>query len=185
MLITKLVEQRRPDKLMSWPLGTSVKEVDAILEGLCKKIVNIQTGPPYHKVLHAFRISQNNYRGAAAILYERGKRLKSHTSTPKNLEELRLNYTITINALACVSEDQQWIFSEDDVSSGTLGSSLGMRESLGGSQPPQGKRKLLTIEDIRKEMQQELDRQNAIESGSFPFDSRARQSVDEDDEMEL
>lgn len=57
-----------------------------------------------------------------------------------------------INLLACVPGDGWVLSGGDDVDDG-----------IGG------KRKLVTIKDIRKEYQEELDRRSMIENGRFGF----------------
>jgi len=69
-------------------------------------------------------------------------------------------YLLLINALTCVDQSQQWIFSEP----------LPDKPGVGGktvSVP--GKRRVVTLDDARKEYQTELDRIAAIENNQFAF----------------
>jgi nuclear pore complex protein Nup160 len=59
-------------------------------------------------------------------------------------------YLSMINALSCVDEKQAWIFDE-------------------GPFVDRKKRKLLTLKDLRRQYDTELDRLAAIENGQFAF----------------
>ncbi|KAI4687498.1 uncharacterized protein J4E88_003087 [Alternaria novae-zelandiae] len=174
-LITSMVAQSQTTELLKFPFVGLTDSVDNILTSLCQKTLNIASGPPYHQILYSFRISRNNFRGAASILHERLQRLKT-TSTkihdPAD-ESLTQCYLMIINTLSSVSKEDAYILAEQRI------------EATGG--PPQwgigqGKkllrRQIITLDTLRKEYQAELDRVAAIESGQFPF-------VDPVDDMDI
>jgi nuclear pore complex protein Nup160 len=73
-----------------------------------------------------------------------------------------------INALSCVDPKQAWILSEPPPSKpGSSGSASSAPE----------KRKVVTLDDVRKGYQEELDRIAAIENNQFAFEG--------EDEMDL
>jgi nuclear pore complex protein Nup160 len=73
-------------------------------------------------------------------------------------------YLLLINALSCVDAKQAWIFDEGVPQAGAAG------------QTP-SKRKVVSLADIRKQYQDELDRIAAIQNNQFGFQA--------DDVMEL
>ena len=169
-----MISQARTTDFLSFPFVSLAEDVDAVLSGLCQKTLNIASGPPYHQILYSFRISRNNFRGAAAILYERLQRLKTTSSKihdPAD-ESLAQCYVLVINTLSSVKKEDAYILAE---------------QKIDGTAPPQwgigqGKkllrRQIITLEILRKEYQMELDRVAAIESGQFPF-------VDPADDMDI
>jgi len=170
-----MVAQSQTTELLKFPFVGLTDSVDNILTSLCQKTLNLASGPPYHQILYSFRISRNNFRGAASILHERLQRLKT-TSTkihdPAD-ESLTQCYLMIINTLSSVSKEDAYILAEQRI------------EATGG--PPQWgigqgkkllKRQIITLDTLRKEYQAELDRVAAIESGQFPF-------VDPVDDMDI
>lgn len=161
-----MVAQSRTTELLGFPFVGLADLVDSILTSLCQKTLNIASGPPYHQILYSFRISRNNFRGAASILYERLQRLKTTSSKVHDPadESLAQCYLMIINTLSSVSKEDAYILAEQRI------------EGAGG--PPQWgigqgkkllKRQIITLDTLRKEYQAELDRVAAIESGQFPF----------------
>jgi len=70
-------------------------------------------------------------------------------------------YITLINALSCVDPKQAWILSEEPPRKGN-GTSLN-----GKTVPP--KRKVITLADVRRSYQEELDRIAAIQNNQFSF----------------
>lgn len=162
-LVTTMVAQEQSSALLKLPFATLAAEVDEVLAKLCKKTLNITTGPPYHKLLYTYRLSRNDFRGAASILYERLQLLSSSSVAVRDPEDdsLLQTYLMLINALACVAADQAWILADpkvDDAAVATLGTKKGVK-----------KRRVVTLEDVRREYQAELDRLSALENGRFAF----------------
>ncbi|KAI9819922.1 MAG: hypothetical protein M1827_006492 [Pycnora praestabilis] len=150
-LLTTMMSQNFTSQLLSFPFLGLYDTVDAILSSLCQKILNISTGPPYHKVLYAFRLSRNDFRGAAAVLHQRLQRLRTSSISSKDShnEVVTQGYLSLINVLASVEPSQAWLLAE-----GYNGIS---------------KRRVVTLEDVRKEYQEELDREAMIENNQFSF----------------
>jgi DNA repair protein RAD51/nuclear pore complex protein Nup160 len=192
-----MITQRLTPHLLSFPFLDLTQEVDALLLAQCHKQLNLASGPPYHQILYAFRITRNNFRGAASILYDRLQRLKSSSSQIHDpADETIANcYLMIINTLESVGKDDAYILAESRIdnvaptglggaSSSALGSGSG---SAASNAPPQWgigkakkllKRKVVTLDVLRKEYQAELDRVEAIETGQYPF-------VEAGDEMDI
>ncbi len=173
-LINSMISQSQATQLLKLSFAGLTDEVDSILASQCQKTLNLISGPPYHQILFSFRISRNNFRGAASILYERLQRLKSTSSKihePAD-ESLIQCYLMIINTLSSVSKEDAYILAEQRMDdSGPPQWGLGQGKKL-------LKRQIVTLETLRKEYQAELDRVAAIESGQFPF-------MDPADEMDV
>ncbi|KAF2173233.1 hypothetical protein M409DRAFT_62802 [Zasmidium cellare ATCC 36951] len=147
--------------------GDLAQEADAILLGLAKKAMasGLPSGPPYHQILFAFRTQQSNFRGAAAILYEHLERLrKSNKLAVRDPDDdtLPQMYVLLINTLGCCGEDQAWL----------------LADPIEGVHGVGSKRKLVTLEDVKRDYTAELDRRSEISQGRFPL-------IGGDDEMEM
>ncbi|KAB2569604.1 Nucleoporin [Lasiodiplodia theobromae] len=171
-LVKTMINQNQMPLLITFPFTRQLEDVDAILAGLCRETVSVSSGPAFHRLLYAFRIAKNNYRGAAQILYDLITRLKSSSAAlqdPKD-ESITQAYLTLINTLSLVTEQDQYLL-------------VGQREGEGGLKGvPDGKaapRRLVTLEDLRREYQAELDRVAAMETGRFAF------SAGGGDEMEV
>ena len=67
-----------------------------------------------------------------------------------------------INTLASVQPDQAWILAEQRVDENAITWGIGKAKGI-------LKRRVVTLEDLRKEYQAELDRVSAMENGQFAF----------------
>jgi len=160
-LVTKMCESSRAAQLTELPFIGLQDEVDEILAQKCQGIVDVTVGVPYHKILYAWRIKRNDFRGAAAICLERLQKLQQSGDGDKILGDDGLEtpvtkqYVMLINALSCVDPKQAWILAEELPKKGNKGDNL--------------KRKVVTLDDIRRGYQEELDRLAAIQNGQFAF----------------
>ncbi|KAF5023204.1 hypothetical protein F66182_4737 [Fusarium sp. NRRL 66182] len=157
-------------ELVALPFPGLQQEVDDILAQKTKTTVDITEGFPYHQVLYSWRIKHNNYRGAASVILDRIHKLQSAGEGEEAAGEDILDtpvtrqYLLLINALSCVESKQAWIY--DEPSAG-----------FGRSNDAAGKRKVVSLADIRKRYQDELDRIAAIHNNQFGFEA--------DDVMEI
>ncbi|KAI1423056.1 nucleoporin Nup120/160-domain-containing protein [Xylaria sp. FL1777] len=148
--------------------------VDDILAQKCQDTLDVITGIPYHQILYSWRIKRNDYRGAAVVLLDRIQKLRQLGEGDQFTSEDVLDTVITrqylmlINVLSCVEQKQAWIIAEESPS---------LQAAAGKGAPVGGKRRVLTLADIRKEYQDELDRIAAIQNNQFGFTA--------DDEMEI
>lgn len=161
-------------QLLNFPLVGLADDVDAILTSLCHQTLNLTSGPPYHQMLYSFRVSRQNFRGAASILHERLQRLKTTSSRVHDPadESLAQCYLMIINTLASISKEDAYILADQKIDS-TAPPQWGI-----GQGKKLLKRHIVTLDSLRKEYQAEMDRAAAIESGHFPF-------VDPTDDMDI
>ncbi|KAI1130439.1 nucleoporin Nup120/160-domain-containing protein [Nemania abortiva] len=172
ILIQKMCDNLHNAELVQLPFPGLQGAVDEILAQRCQDTVDVITGIPYHQILYSWRIKRNDYRGAAAILLDRIHKLRQLGEGDQFTSEDILDTAITrqylmlINVLSCVEQKQAWITAEQPP-----------LPPAGSGAPVVGKRKVITLADIRKEYQDELDRIAAIQNNQFGFTA--------DDEMEI
>jgi hypothetical protein len=169
--ITTLVAQKRVPLLLTYPFASLSKQADEVLASLAKKTLNMSVQPQYHKVLYAWRINKGDYRGAAQCAFDRLERLKTDSEVTRNPEDRRLveGYLLLINTLVCVGKDEAWVIKES-VNSDMSGQGKGKKAITNGFGAGAGsKRSIVTLDDVRREYQEELDRLAAMEQGQFAF----------------
>lgn len=131
------------------------------------------TPSQWWKILYSFRISRSDFRGAAEALWEwlhhlRASSRSAGVGDPSESEINRL-FLLLINALASVDPEQAWLLAEasgpkDRDGFGGQSVALGMRGKK--------ERKIITLEDVRKEYSAYLDQVAALEQGRFAFVGR-------------
>ncbi|KAF7559693.1 hypothetical protein G7046_g4462 [Stylonectria norvegica] len=170
-LVEKMCETHHNIELVALPFPGMQQEVDDMLAQRSKAIVDVIDGFPYHQILYSWRIKHNNYRGAASVLLDRIQKLRHAGEGDQITGEDILDtpvtrqYLLLINALSCVDAKQAWIYEEPAAVKGR------------GGDAPLGKRRVVTLADIRKQYQDELDRIAAIQNNQFGFEA--------DDVMEI
>lgn len=162
-LITRMCESKDcQQQLIELPFVGLQDQVDEILAQKCQSTESVAVGIPYHNYLYAWRIKHSDFRGAAAISLDRLQRLQQSQDgsrvSPGDDEldtPVTRQYIATINALCCVDPKQAWILCEP------------LPNKRNGES--KGKRKVVTLVDIRRDYQEELDRIAAIENNHFAF----------------
>ncbi|GAP90493.1 putative DNA repair protein rad51 [Rosellinia necatrix] len=173
-LIQKMCDNLHNAELVQLSFPGLQGAVDEILARKCQDTVDVVTGVPYHQILYAWRIKRNNYRGAAAILLDRIHKLRllgegdQFTNADVLDTVITRQYLMLINVMSCVEQKQAWITAEESPRS---------LAAAGRGAPVAGKRRVVTLADIRKEYQDELDRIAAIQNNQFGLAA--------DDEMEI
>src|SRR6266699_2181040 len=69
-LVEKMCDTAHNAELMALPLPGLHEAVDDMLQQKCHAAVEVTRGTPWHQILYSWRISRNDYRGAAAILLD-------------------------------------------------------------------------------------------------------------------
>jgi nuclear pore complex protein Nup160 len=138
----------------------------------------------YFAILHAFRIAQKDYRGAVAVLLDRLKLIKRSNQARNDPEATQLRHAllVLINALSCVASDEAYLLTEEKESPKTNGMMVG---SSGDATDPNGglirRRIVVTLNDLRREYQQLLDKCSRIERGDFDFEMDEHGSDEDED----
>lgn len=161
-LVDKMCETYHNSELVTFPFPGMQQEVDDILSLRCKTIMDVMHAFPYHQVLYSWRIKHNNFRGAASVILDKIQKLRLAGEGDQISGEDVLDtpvtkqYLLLINALSCVDAKQAWIFDE------------GVPDAEKGAT---AKRKVVSLADIRKQYQDELDRIAAIQNNQFGFEA--------------
>lgn len=196
-LVTTMCDNMHSSELARLSFPGLESDVDEILEAKCHDAVDVVTGIPYHQILYAWRIKANNYRGAAAVLLDRIHKLRELGEGDVPLETsggggesdvldtaVTRQYLMLINVLSCVDHKQAWITTSVPPLNSSADNSSSSREQgeVSGSASKKARRaeetrRVVTLADIRKEYQDELDRIAAIQNDQFGFEAG--------DEMEI
>lgn len=168
-LVDRMCESCHNKELVNLSFPGMQQAVDDFLAQRCTSIVDVTHGPPYHQLLYSWRTKHGNYRGAASVLFDRIQKLRlagegDNIAGDDSLDTpVTRQYLLLINALTCVEPKQAWIYDE---------------ANYGSKDPDQkARRKLVTLADVRKQYQDELDRIAAIQNNQFGFEA--------DDVMEI
>ncbi|KFY70900.1 hypothetical protein V499_08864 [Pseudogymnoascus sp. VKM F-103] len=184
-LVYSLCENSAAAELIELPFLGMHALVDEALSQKCASIVDVNIGVPWHKILYAWRIRRGDFRGAAAVAYQQLQKLQQlangghgkdlalwsgKKSTGAGNDELDTpvtrQYLQLINALSCVEPGQAWILAEP------VGRKNGVVE----------KRRVITLEDARRGLQDEMDRVEGILRGRFSFVGGEERDVDMDED---
>lgn len=167
--VQKMCQTYHNSELIAMPFPGLQQDVDDILVQLSRASTDITEGHPYHQVLYSWRIKHNNYRGAASVVLDRIHKLRNAGEGDEITGDDILDtpvtrqYLLLINALSCVEPKQAWIYDEPP------------NDTRSNGDVP--KRTVVSLADIRKQYQDELDRITAIHNNQFGFEA--------DDVMEI
>ncbi|KAI5285050.1 hypothetical protein KEM54_000871 [Ascosphaera aggregata] len=162
----------------------------------------------YERVLEAYRMATHDVRGAAEVAYRRVQRIReAHNQASRESpmdeqdverKELRRELLSLINMLSCMDESEAYILVERPDQSNQSG--LGMRQrgrkvgekakvfnspdchNTQGDAVVPVRRIVVTLSDVRREYQGELDRLSRVESGDYAFGG---DPMDEDVNMDM
>lgn len=151
-LVEKMCETGQSSELITLPFSGLQTKVDDMLLDKCRAARDVLAGVPYHQILYAWRISHNDYRGAAAILLDRLQKLRragegdrvagggggggANANANAGAAEDALDtqvtrqYLLLINALSCVPPQEAYIL--EDVLPGGGGGGDGDGDQRGG-----------------------------------------------------
>jgi hypothetical protein len=175
LLVTAMCESGFDSDLLRFSFTGLQDTIDSALEKKCQSVLNIgssSSGPSYHKLLYAWRLRHGDVRGAASILHDRLRRLQSLSSigNTDNTSTLELieGYLALLNMLASLGgADQAWILTSGRTERLSESASKRLKTSDGFSGTGPSGRQVVTLADVRKEYQLELDSISRIESGQF------------------
>ena len=186
MLLNSLLSASKTALLLSLPFPPELaQQADAHLASLVTKPSGLpgEVSGPFslvanprasatapHKILYAWRIRHDDFRGAALCLWEHLQRVKAdHAAGLRSSdidEEVGEAYLTLINCLSLVDEKMAWIL-VPPVEGAVGKSSKGMADASSGAK--RGERRIVTLEDVRREWQEELDKVADIEAGRYPL----------------
>ncbi|KAK4128364.1 hypothetical protein N657DRAFT_607667 [Parathielavia appendiculata] len=166
-LVEKMCETGQSSELIRLPFSGLQTKVDDILVDKCRATRDVLNGVPYHQILYAWRISHNDYRGAAAILLDRlqklrrageGDRLGGGAGSAEDALDTQVTrqYLLLINALSCVAPEEAYIL-EDVIP----GEEDGQRQTVGYDEDHDEDELESQLDDLAKK----LDAEAAKEGG--------------------
>jgi hypothetical protein len=183
-LLSRLIEQDKVVLLLALPFTDLADEVDSTLQSLVhKNITSLAT--KYYAVLYSYRLSRSNLRGAAQAAFERLRRLKADNRAEPGNPKVLNAYLILINALACVNPAEAWVVVEPGLNDAFNKAALTTQLGKGRDAVKRTKRGVLTLEDVRREYQAELDRAADAERGRFPFVETVQPEEGDEDAMDV
>jgi nuclear pore complex protein Nup160 len=124
----------------------------------------------YLNIIYAVRVAQKDYRGAVTVLFDRLRLVRKSGRARHDPQATGLRHVLLalINVMACVAPEDAYILADADEKD--------PRPQINGhdagkeGQAPRRRRIIVTLEDLRKEYQQVLDRCSRIERGDFDYD---------------
>ncbi|EAQ90857.1 hypothetical protein CHGG_02792 [Chaetomium globosum CBS 148.51] len=131
-LVEKMCETGQSSELITLPFSGLQTKVDDMLVDKCRAARDVLAGVPYHQILYAWRISHNDYRGAAAVLLDRLQKLRragegdrvagggggvSSNNAAGAVDDaldtqVTRQYLLLINALSCVPPQEAYILED-------------------------------------------------------------------------
>lgn len=175
------------------------RQVDQHLSSLAQKQKYVMTGKnksfpmgghvDYLRLVHAIRLSQNDYRGAVSALFDQLKLIKrsGRARNDPQSTEIRRALLALINAMTCIAPEEAYILAEVDDELPNLTSAhsedMEMKDADDSTKSRKRRRIIITLDDLRRDYQQLLDKCSRIERGDFEFDFDG-ESEDDGDEME-
>ena len=142
----------------------------------------------YQSIVSAIHMAQKDFRGALPVLYDQlqSTRKSTRARSDPQATSIRQAYLALINTMSCIKQDEAYLLIDVEDQSNTHGvnGDMVMANDENAEQRKKRKRIIVTLEDLRREYQQVLDRCSRIERGDFAFDVVDGES-DEDEEMEM
>ena len=163
---------------------TKLAQKQAPIPGASSRIWSSDHGPDYLKILYALRVGRQDYRGAISVLMDRLRLVKRSNQTRNDPQATMLRNTLLaiINILSCVAPDEAYILVP--VRDTTTNTKNDPRDPEGRDMDTgwkTRKRIIITLEDLRREYQQLLDKCSRIERGDFDFGAATEDEEDESD----
>ncbi|KAF3312226.1 hypothetical protein TWF173_007387 [Orbilia oligospora] len=163
-LVVSMCEHNQADTLCQFEFSGLHEEVDAVLERQYEQLNEVASvHVPYHKIAYAWRILKGNRRGAASAQYDHLKKLQGCLTNSQRFtgKEVREAYLALLNILALVPKEEAYIFTR-----------LHAEQESSGVHFVDGKklrRRVVSIDNIREEFQEEMRRTIEYLSGGIFF----------------
>ncbi|EPY53551.1 nucleoporin Nup120 [Schizosaccharomyces cryophilus OY26] len=112
--IKQLAYKGKLYRLIDYSMPSLQDEVDTILEKKSFQMIDVRCQPCWYNILYSWRLKNQNYRDAAAIIYEKLLRLVSFDGFKKEQEtEILESYLIVLNALKLLDREEAWMLVTD------------------------------------------------------------------------
>ncbi|KAF3905490.1 hypothetical protein ABW20_dc0108615 [Dactylellina cionopaga] len=163
-LITSMCARHEADTMCEFEFPGLHEEVDHVLEHEYEVIRElVPTDVPWHKIAYAWRIRKGNRRGAASVLYDHLKKLQGGLTNSQRYtgKEVREAYLALLNVLSLVPKEQAYMFTRLHAEQESSGVHFVDGTKL--------KRRVVTIDNIREEYQEEMRKTIEYLSGGIFF----------------
>jgi len=177
-LVDHMTDSGHGAAMLALPFGRLMPLVDDVLLNRCQRI-DTPADAGVHQLLYAWRVRYHDYRGAATVLLERIQRLRRAGDADRfegdgmDTPVTRM-YLLLINALSCVEPAEAWVLAEEETEHTTMHEGEGAGADESGTEGEESRRKrvnkkrrVVTLEDVRREYQRELDRVSVIQNNQF------------------
>ncbi|EWC48379.1 hypothetical protein DRE_02148 [Drechslerella stenobrocha 248] len=163
-LIISMCEHHQAEAMCEFEFPGLHEAVDGVLEHQYEQIREVAAGGvPYHKIAYAWRMLKGNRRGAASVLYDQLKKLQGCLTNTQRYsgKEVRDAYLGLLNVLSLVPKEQAYVFTR-----------LHAEQESSGVHFVDGmklKRRVVTVDNIREEYQEEVRKTIEYLSGGVFF----------------
>lgn len=130
-------------------------------------------------MLYTLRVSQKNHGGTVSVLYDRLRLLRKSSRVRNDPQATALRHILLalINLMASVSPEEAYIIVDVDDQKRSERDSHTEDQTTESLQMNKRRRVVVTLEDLKREYQDVLDRCSRVERGDFDFE------IEEDDEI--
>lgn len=113
--VNQLTKQGKINQLLNYSMPTLRQDVDNLLERKAFQMINVESQPCWYNILFSWRYKHQNYRDAAAIIYEKLSRYISTTELIGKKERTFIieHYLIVLNTLELLPKEDTWILVTD------------------------------------------------------------------------
>ncbi|KAF3939503.1 hypothetical protein ABW19_dt0207406 [Dactylella cylindrospora] len=163
-LVVSMCEHHQAEAMCQFEFPGLHEEVDDVLEKQYEHIREVTSAPiPYHRIAYAWREARGNRRGASSALYDYLKKLQGCLTNNQRYtgKDVRDAYLALLNVLSLVPKEQAYVFTRLHAEQESSGVHFVDGTKL--------KRRVVTIDNIREEYQEEMRRTFEYLSGGVYF----------------
>ena len=162
---------------------TALAKKQKSIPGLRNQLWTADSEIDHLGILHAYRIAQKDYHGAVAVLLDRLRLIKKSSQARNDPEASQIRHALLalINALSSVAPNEAYLLTDVEQPPNRNGMLAESAEDAdnGKVRLAERKRIIITLDDLRREYQQVLDKCSRIERGDFDFEMDEDGSDDE------
>ncbi|KIW99708.1 uncharacterized protein Z518_11121 [Rhinocladiella mackenziei CBS 650.93] len=138
----------------------------------------------YLAILYAMRVAQKDYHGAVTVLYDRLRLIRRSGRARHDPQATALRQVLLslINVMACVGPEEAYLLAEVD-DKARLSQENEENAPVNVENVKRRRRIIITLEDLRKEYQEILDKCSRIERGDFDFEIDGETDEEDDDDF--
>lgn len=159
-------------------LSTSTHSLPSSSNTFEDELIPTNDRVPPHRLLYAWRIKRNDFRGAASALWEQVQMLKlaqTYGLRGDDIDsELQHTYLNLINCMVLVNHKLRWLLVRplelEPSATRTPFTKTGTTITDRSEQSKWGARRIITVDHMRREYQEHLDRTANLAAGRVPLE---------------